>query len=122
MQNDIGHFQEDALGKPYDVRLMRRFLAFTRPYLRLIGFVFILILLLTALDLTLPYLTKIGIDRYIFPSAQRMEFMDLSESRAQAFIRTYGRLLKPGEKAGVYYLPSEEMKRIDPKDLGAVRK
>ena len=67
MLHDFGHFEEDHLGKPYDVRLIGRLLPFIRPYRLLLALSVCLVILITLIDLSLPYITKIAIDRYIVP-------------------------------------------------------
>ncbi len=58
--------QEDEItGKAYDTRLMKRLLAYTVPYRRLIIFGVLLTLLSSFLQLVGPYLTKLAIDKYI---------------------------------------------------------
>ncbi|MBW1860573.1 MAG: hypothetical protein JRI70_11060 [Deltaproteobacteria bacterium] len=32
MRRDYGYFEEDQLGKPYDLKLLRRLFPFVRPY------------------------------------------------------------------------------------------
>ncbi|NVM56907.1 MAG: ABC transporter ATP-binding protein [Desulfobacterales bacterium] len=65
MRIDYGYFEEDKLGKPYDLRLLRRLFPYVRPY-RFLFFLSIgLVTAITVLDLALPYLTKVAIDRYI---------------------------------------------------------
>jgi ATP-binding cassette, subfamily B, multidrug efflux pump len=68
MQNDFGYFEEDALGKPYDTRLFGRLLPFARPHAALFFWAAALVILITGLDLALPYVTKVTIDRYIVPA------------------------------------------------------
>ncbi|MEZ4528973.1 MAG: ABC transporter ATP-binding protein [Desulfobacterales bacterium] len=67
MFSDYGYSEEKTLGKPYDIRLLKRLWPFTRPYrihlLCAVG----LIVLITVLELAMPYITKITIDRYIVP-------------------------------------------------------
>ncbi|MDM8555996.1 ABC transporter ATP-binding protein [Desulfococcaceae bacterium HSG7] len=67
MRTDYGYFEEDKLGKPYDIQLLKRFYPFARPYNIWFTVSIILIIVITLLELTLPYLTKIAIDRYIVP-------------------------------------------------------
>jgi ATP-binding cassette, subfamily B, multidrug efflux pump len=67
MQHDLGYFEEGQLDKPRDVRLLGRLLPFLSPYRTMLAASIGLVMLLTVLDLTLPYLTKIAIDRYIVP-------------------------------------------------------
>jgi ATP-binding cassette subfamily B protein len=58
--------QEDEItGKAYDSRLMKRLLAYTAPYRKMIFLGVFLTLLAAFLQLTGPYLTKMAIDKYI---------------------------------------------------------
>jgi ATP-binding cassette, subfamily B, multidrug efflux pump len=56
---------EETLGKAYDARLVKRLLAALRPHRRLVAAAMVFMVLSTGIDLLLPYLTKIGIDRYL---------------------------------------------------------
>ena len=58
-------FQEEVLGKAYDLRLIRRLWQFILPYKRLFLISMLLLPLQQALGLAQPYLMKIGIDQYI---------------------------------------------------------
>jgi ATP-binding cassette subfamily B multidrug efflux pump len=58
-------FTEDAVAKSYDRTLLRRLLTYLRPYKAAVAVSFLLIVIMAALDLVGPYLTKIAIDRYI---------------------------------------------------------
>ncbi len=58
--------QEDEItGKAYDSRMMKRLLAYTVPYRRMIFLGVFLTLLAALLQLAGPYLTKLAIDKYI---------------------------------------------------------
>lgn len=57
--------EEEALGKIYDSRLMRRLLSYLKPYKLTVFVSLVLVLLVSALKLVGPYLTKIAIDQYI---------------------------------------------------------
>jgi ATP-binding cassette subfamily B multidrug efflux pump len=67
MHTDFGYFEEKQLGKPYDVTLLKRLYPYTLPYRLLLFCSILLVVLITLLDLSLPYITKIAIDRYIVP-------------------------------------------------------
>jgi ATP-binding cassette subfamily B multidrug efflux pump len=58
-------FQEEVLGKAYDLRLIRRLWQFILPYKRLFLISMLLLPLQQAFGLAQPYLMKIGIDQYI---------------------------------------------------------
>lgn len=57
--------EEEALGKAFDMRLMKRLLTYTRPFMGQLVLCFLLLVLITATDLARPYLTKVAIDEYI---------------------------------------------------------
>jgi len=58
---------EEVLGKAYDRRLMGRLIRYLLPYKLLVVISLVTILVVSALQLAEPYLTKIAIDRYIIP-------------------------------------------------------
>jgi len=61
-------FEEDAiLGKAYDARLIRRLLAYVRPYRRTTVFSILLLLAASLADLAGPSFYRVAIDRYIAP-------------------------------------------------------
>lgn len=59
------HHEEEALGRAYDSQLMRRLLAYLRPYRLQVLVALLLIVGVSLLQISGPYLTKVGIDRYI---------------------------------------------------------
>jgi ATP-binding cassette subfamily B protein len=58
---------DEILGKAYDARLMRRLLAYLRPYWRSVGVAFVALFVGAAANLAQPYLMKVAIDQYIGP-------------------------------------------------------
>ena len=56
---------DEILGKAYDARLMRRLLAYLRPYWRQVLLAFVAIIAGAAGQLAQPYLIKIAIDQHI---------------------------------------------------------
>ena len=57
--------EENAIGKAYDGRLVRRLLRYTRPYWAAIVVSALLIGFVTSADLAPPYLSAVAIDNYI---------------------------------------------------------
>jgi ATP-binding cassette subfamily B protein len=57
--------EEEVLGKAYDAGLMRRLLAYLRPYKAQVALALVAIISASILQLAQPYLTKVAIDRYI---------------------------------------------------------
>ena len=59
--------EEEALGKAYDSRLMRRLLEYMRPYRMRVFLALALVAVVTPLELAPPYLFRQAIDNYLVP-------------------------------------------------------
>ncbi|CAB1082583.1 Heterodimeric efflux ABC transporter, permease/ATP-binding subunit 2 [Olavius algarvensis Delta 1 endosymbiont] len=135
MPHDYGYSEEKKLGKPYDVKLLKRLYPFTRPYRLLLFGSIGLVLLITVLDLALPYVTKIAIDRYIVPqfdqqqaddsktgdnSRRRIIAVDLANPDLQALVDKYGTLfLVEGRTARIAY---SALHQLEESDLNILRR
>lgn len=65
MSEQAGIHEEDALGRAYDSRLMRRLLRYLRPYRWHVVAAVFLLFAMSGLELIGPWLTKIALDRAI---------------------------------------------------------
>ncbi len=76
------HHEEEALGKAYDSRLMRRLLGYLRPYRWQVLTALVIIAGASLLQVSGPYLTKIGIDQHIarhdYPGLNRIALVYLA--------------------------------------------
>jgi ATP-binding cassette subfamily B protein len=125
MRLDQGYFEETRLGKPYDVKLLRRLYPFTRPHRRLLFGSIALVILITLMDLALPYLTKEAIDRHIVPPAEaatghRRLRVDLSDPSAAAVVRR--RFPEARLEGSVALVPYDALAGLDPPDLARLRR
>lgn len=57
--------EDEIVGKAYDARLMRRLIGFLKPHRKQLILSIILLIAVSLLNLTSPYLTKVAIDSYI---------------------------------------------------------
>ncbi|MGH9865360.1 MAG: ABC transporter ATP-binding protein, partial [Candidatus Acidiferrales bacterium] len=64
--------EEEALGKAYDARLMRRLMEYMRPYKWRVVFALALTLAVTPLELAPPALFQRAIDGYIVPATRQV--------------------------------------------------
>lgn len=62
--------EEEALGKAYDGRLMRRLLTYLKPYWRTVAVSIAFLFLQSSLQIAGPLITKTAIDRYLVPAAE----------------------------------------------------
>ncbi len=60
--------EEEVLGKAYDARLMRRLLAYLRPYKPVVLFSLLFLLLNSIFEVLGPLLTKVAVDKYLAPA------------------------------------------------------
>ncbi len=133
MRPDYGYFEESQLGKPYDVKLLKRLYPFIHPYKLMILWSIVLVLGITALDLALPYVTKVAIDRYIVPQTQdrvaeglqtaetrnRYLKVDLKNPRQRKIVEKYRELFKiEGQTA---FISFNAMRRLEKSDLKILR-
>ena len=68
--------EEEVLGKAYDGRLMRRLLAYVRPYRAEVLIALLLLFGTAALQVIGPLLTKLAIDKYLAPAGQSIKMFD----------------------------------------------
>jgi ATP-binding cassette, subfamily B, multidrug efflux pump len=60
--------EEEVIGKAYDARIMRRLLAYMKPYRRAVLLSLVLLFFTSLLQVAGPLLSKMAIDRYIAPA------------------------------------------------------
>jgi ATP-binding cassette, subfamily B, multidrug efflux pump len=63
--------EEEALGKAYDSQLLRRLLAYLRPYKWSVVFAIVLTVLVGPLEVVAPYLFGYAVDKYISPGVSQ---------------------------------------------------
>ncbi|MCK5488126.1 MAG: ABC transporter ATP-binding protein, partial [Desulfobacterales bacterium] len=134
MHPDYGYFEETRLGKPYDVKLLKRLFPFVHPYKLLILWSIFLVIGITALDLALPYVTKVAIDRYIVPQTTdaagadtrtdgtRKRFLraDLKNPRQRDIVQKYSALFQiEGQTALISF---DKLARLEKSDLKMLRR
>ena len=134
MHPDYGYFEETRLGKPYDVKLLKRLLPFIQPYKLLVLWSILLVIGITALDLALPYVTKVAIDRYIVPQptdatgaltrsdGTRSRYLkaDLKNPGQRDVVQKYSALFRiEGQTA---FISLDELARLEKSDLKMLRR
>jgi ATP-binding cassette subfamily B protein len=68
--------EEEVLGKAYDSRLMKRLLAYLRPYRLQVFVALVAIILKAGVDILGPYLTKVAIDKYLASRTEQHSLLD----------------------------------------------
>jgi ABC-type multidrug transport system fused ATPase/permease subunit len=114
MIGEYGYMEEGKLGKPYDLRLLRRLTRYAYPYRKAILLALVLTMLITLMDLSLPYLSKVAIDRYILATWYRLTLGSLEQSAKEEIRKTLGHALEESDDGLYAFVSHEELKRLDP--------
>lgn len=131
------HYSEDALEKKYDLHLLKRLLPFIGKYRFFFFAAILLITIITIFELSLPYITKIAIDRYIvpgersritasrphrsgIPDTERMFHVRSDQEGIMTIVQKYpGLFTINGETVTI---PFQNLDRLSPTDLVTLRK
>jgi ATP-binding cassette, subfamily B, multidrug efflux pump len=111
LYGEYGYMEEGKLGKPYDLRLLLRLIHYALPYRKTILFALLLTMLITLLDLALPYLSKIAIDRYILASSYAVR---LSATVRDDLAKFLDNRLGESQDGSLGFISQEDMKQLDP--------
>ncbi len=65
MRYGFGYFEEDQLGRVGDTGIWRRIIAYSRPHWKKMALAILLSFIVIGAGLALPYMVRIGIDRFI---------------------------------------------------------
>jgi ATP-binding cassette, subfamily B, multidrug efflux pump len=88
MAMDDTTMAEEGLGKTYDLRLLKRLYPFVRPLVRWVLLSIVLVMGITLVELTLPYVTKMAIDRHIVPVSPEGALSDTTANRGLLPVET----------------------------------
>jgi len=110
MHSNFGYFEEEHLGKPYDMKLLRRIYRYIRPYRKWFFLSILLALLTAAVDLSFPYIVKEAIDLYIVqtyhPVFEKKGVSGMPRSFAPDLIKTADPVVR--------MMSNSAFKKIDP--------
>jgi len=67
--------------KTYDLKLIRWLFEYTRPYRTAMFLALVFMIITAALELTVPYIAKLAVDKYIYPSWRIAELSDKDTGR-----------------------------------------
>jgi ATP-binding cassette subfamily B protein len=88
--SDENQHEEEILGKAYDARLMRRLLAYVRPYRWMTAWSVVLILLSSALQLVGPLATAVALDLFIRPPQARPAVLSSASAMVRRALLAHG--------------------------------
>ncbi len=115
MHFDYGYTEEGQLGKIYDLGLLKRLIPYAKPHKKAIFVALLLTLIITAFDLTIPYLPKIVIDQYILSFVYPVNYSETPGNLKDDFNKKYRHLLENGEAPR--FISNSKIKKIEIRDL-----
>ncbi|MFH0811256.1 MAG: ABC transporter ATP-binding protein [Pseudomonadota bacterium] len=121
MKPNFGYIGEEFPDTSYDLALLVRLAKYLKPYLRHLFFSVLLILIITGVELVLPYLTKIAIDDYILTTARKI-LLPPGEPMATTVQTKYQKFLIPTQEPNVFFVREKDSERIDQKLLLQLKK
>ena len=113
MRYDFGYMEEGKLGKPYNMRVLKRLLPYSFPYKKVIISALCLALIISLFDLALPYLSKVAIDRYILSSWYMVNLSDMKEGDRKEFLKEYGKYVEKSEEGSYGIISHVDLINID---------
>lgn len=133
MRFDYGYEEESAGSEPYRIRVLGRLLPFLKPYLGLLTVSAALVLLITGVELAMPYFTKIVVDRYVVPvrtapagqqdggqAENRILVVGLRDREVKAIIGRHAGLFEVrGDQAAIRY---RDLRSLSPAELAVIRR
>jgi len=122
MYGEYGYMEEGPLGKAYNFRLLKRLSHYAGPYKKIIFSALFLTIMITLMDLALPYLAKITIDRYVLASWYRIDFSAMREVSSEAFMKKFGPVLEKSKDGSYGLLSHRHVKKMDPARLHEYRR
>ena len=125
MRTDFGYFEEKKIGRSNDAKMLRRLYPFTRPYRWWLSGSILLVILIALFDLTIPYITKVAVDRYIVPAVtvndQKARYLEAdpeNDAVAAVLARHPSWFLLSDGKVRISY---ENLKKLPAEDLARLR-
>jgi len=102
------------LGKPYNLRLLRRLAHYAFPYKKVIALALFLTILITLLELALPYLSKIAIDRYILSAWYEVRLSGTEAKTVRDFLERYRSAVEKTKDGSHGLIAHTHIKKMDP--------
>jgi ABC-type multidrug transport system fused ATPase/permease subunit len=114
---DYGYMEEGKLGKPYNMRLLKRLLGYAAPYRKIMIFALVLSLVITLFDLAVPYFTKIAIDRYIVATWYKVSLRQAGEGPREVLQEKLAPFLIKSKNGAFAMISRRNLRKIDPAEL-----
>ncbi len=105
--------EEKELGKFYDSRLVKRLMKYAKPYAKLFILTIFVVLVMSGLQVLRPYITKIGIDRFIIFNNAKLDLSNTEDPVINQVRDKYSDGMLPLAQKDWFLFDHNE---LDPKD------
>ncbi len=133
MRFDYGYEEETAGHRPYRLKVLGRLVPFLKPYFGMLVASSALVLLITGVELAMPYFTKVVVDRFIVPVRSEQGLpsvagpadgktlvLDLQRAEVKSVVERHrGLFLVSGDQATINY---RDLWSLSPDELEVVRR
>lgn len=134
MAHNSAYFEEEKPANSYDIKMLTWLYPFTKPYRFLLSGSIFLVVFITLLDLALPYVTKIAIDRYIVPrmdssisatpdscdSKARHLHVNIADSGIRKIVQKYSNFFTI--EGSTAFISFDDLKKLEKNDIVILRK
>ncbi len=116
MKHKADYFEKDQPTETFDLRLIVRLAHYLKPFRKGLAASVILVLIITGVELLLPYLTKVAIDNYILKNARKL-VLPPQEKIVRTILTNYPQLLIPTQDPKTFFIKEKDSNQIDPRYL-----
>lgn len=123
-------FEETTLDKAQDIRLIQRLYPYVKPYWILLTITVLLMASTTMMELMIPYITKIAIDRYIVPQNSKIHAdanhhdrslaVDLSDPEVRKIVNSHSEIFKIHDQSAA--IAFDDLNKLPRQDIFKLRK
>ncbi|MBW1799752.1 MAG: ABC transporter ATP-binding protein [Deltaproteobacteria bacterium] len=115
MFGEYGYMEEGRLGKPYNLKLLKRLARYALPYRGRISLALCVTVMITLLDLALPYISKMAIDRYILSSSYRVDVSAMNQREKGIFFKSTGETVEMTRDGRYGLISRPRLMKVDPR-------
>jgi ABC-type multidrug transport system fused ATPase/permease subunit len=102
--------------KTYDIKIIKWLFNFALPYKKFLVLSLIFMILTAVLELLVPYITKVAVDSYIFPSWRKAKFADQDKGFEKRIKEKYSSSIIPLDNAS-YLIDLSKIEKEDKTNL-----
>ncbi len=117
MHGEYGYIEEGYKGKGHDFRMFRRLFPLLRPLKKSLLIILVVTVISTLLNLMLPYITKIAVDRYIVAAWYKVDLSGAPENLRNEFLKNRPDFAAKAASSPTFFVEVTDVKELSGKDV-----